>query len=331
MVESMENRETTLEAGTSVHDGTSSWERDLLSRLAFASLIEQRRHRRWNIALRLAFLGYLTLLLLLYVPFGWLSSPDSGAHTALVRLDGVIADGQEAGADWVIPGLRAAFENEDTSAVILRINSPGGSPVQAGYINDEILRLRSTYPDIPLYAVITDICASGGYYVAAAADRIFADKSSIVGSIGVLMNGFGFVEAMEMLGVERRLYTAGDRKGFLDPFSPSDPEEVAHIRNTLAELHSQFVAVVRKGRGDRLKDSEDLFSGLVWSGERSVELGLVDELGSSDFVAREVVKVDNVVDFTRKRGLLERVSERVGAAFGRVLGDHLLSAGFRLR
>ena len=295
------------------------WERELLARLSFAALVEQRRARRWGLLFKAAVLVYLVALTLVYMPFELFPDDIGEPHTAMVRIDGVIADGEQASADRIIRGLRAAFEDEDTAGVILRINSPGGSPVQAGYINDEIRRLRELHPDTPLYAVVTDMCASGGYYVAVAADRIYADKSSLVGSIGVLMNGFGFVDTMDKLGVERRLYTAGEHKGFLDPFSPEDPAEVAHIAGVLDELHGQFIEVVREGRGERLKGGEELFSGLVWSGERAVELGLVDELGSAGAVARDVIEAEDIVDYTPGRDVLERLADRVGSAMAKAL------------
>ena len=290
------------------------WERELVNRLAFSALAEQRRTRRWGIFFKFAILAYLMALLVLYLPLGRLAPSAGEKHTALVEVSGVISDDSEASADNIVAALRAAFKDDDTAGVILRINSPGGSPVQAGYVNDEIGRLRKEHPKIPLYAVITDMCASGGYYIAAAADRIYADKASVVGSIGVLMNGFGFVGTMEKLGVERRLLTAGESKGMLDPFSPANPAEVAHIEGVLNELHGQFIEVVKRGRGDRLTGGDELFSGLVWSGERSVELGLVDALGSSSYVAREIIGVEEIRDFTPRRDLLERIADRIGMA-----------------
>jgi protease-4 len=309
----------------------SRWQRDLLNRLAFASLAEQRRTRRWNMAFKFGMLTYLVVLLLLYLPGQWFESDDDEPHTALVDVRGVISDGSDASADRVVSGLQAAFENEQTKGVILRINSPGGSPVQAAYINDEVTRLRKEFPDIPLYAVIVDICASGGYYVAAAADKIYANESSIVGSIGVIMNGFGFVDAMDKIGVERRLLTAGDQKGFLDPFSPTKPDEVEHVRRMLGQIHQQFIDTVKKGRGDRLSSDEELFSGLMWTGERSVELGLVDELGSSAYVAREVVGAEHIVDFTPGRSYLEQLVKRFGAAAAQSLATQLGLGGSRLQ
>lgn len=299
-------------------NASAGWERELLTKLAVSALDEQRRARRWGVFFKICILLYLILILVLYLP--WRAfSPSADEHTALVEIRGIIKDGSDASADRIVSGLRAAFEDENTAGVIVRINSPGGSPVQAGYINDEISRLRKEHPDTPLYAVITDICASGGYYVAAAADKVYADKASLVGSIGVLMNGFGFVDAMEKLGVERRLVTAGEHKGLLDPFSPLNPEELSHIEGVLEEMHGQFIDVVRAGRGDRLNESADLFSGLIWSGARSVELGLVDELGSSSYVAREVIGAEEIVNFTSQPSLLERFAKRVGASMAGAL------------
>ncbi len=307
-----------------------TWERDLLSRLAFSALNEQRRARRWNIGFKFAFFGYLLLLLFLYLPGDWLKSGGDGKHTALVELKGVIAADSNASADRIISGLRAAFADEDTQGVILRINSPGGSPVQAGYINDEIVRLRGLYPDIPLYAVIMDVSASGGYYVAVAADKIYADKASIVGSIGVVMNGFGFVGAMEKVGVERRLFTAGNSKGLLDPFSPLKASETTHIQKMLDSIHRQFIATVRKGRGARLKDAPELYSGLIWTGEQGLALGLVDAMGSSSYVAREVIGAKKIVDFTPQRSFLESITNRIGAQLVESISQQL-GLGAQLR
>lgn len=299
------------------------WEKAFVEELALSSLQEQRRARRWGIFFKFAFLAYLTLLLFLYLPADIFSSAGTESHTALIDLTGVISADSDASADTIVTGLRAAFEDSNTAGVIVRINSPGGSPVQAGYINDEMLRLRAEYPDIPLYAVITDICASGGYYVAAAADQVFADKSSIVGSIGVIMNGFGFVDAMQKLGIERRLLAAGDHKGLLDPFSPLKSEEVSHIKQILDEIHQQFIDAVREGRGERLSSDPNLFSGLIWTGEESLALGLVDALGSSSYVAREVIGVEDIVDFTPRRDYFQRLVERFGAAAGRGAASYL--------
>ena len=244
------------------HAQNSSTEQDLVNRIAWEALAEQRRARRWGIFFKIFFAVYLLFFLLLYAPVEWESSSMSGEkHTAMVEINGVIATDTEANADYVVSGLRKAFEDRNTAGIVLRINSPGGSPVQAGYIHDEIQRLRELHPDIPLYAVIMDICASGGYYIAAAADKIFADKASVVGSIGVIMAGFGFVDAIEKLGIERRLIHAGENKGFLDPFSPLKPDEVEHINTLLDQIYGQFKDVVKEGRGERLQENENIFSG----------------------------------------------------------------------
>ena len=292
-----------------------NWERDAIVKLANASLREQRRARRWGIFFKL--LGFAYLFLILFSLGGW-DKPDTGLtterHTALVDLIGVIADGEDASADFVVAGLRDAFENENSAAVILRINSPGGSPVQAAYINSEITRLREKYPTKPLYAVIADICASGGVYAAAAADKIFANESSIVGSIGVRMDGFGFVGTLDKLGIERRLLTAGEHKALLDPFSPENPIEKQHVQSLLNEIHEKFIEIVKQGRGDRLADDPALFSGLFWTGEKALELGLIDGLGSAGYVAREVVGEEEIVDYTYQEDLLDRFAKRIGSA-----------------
>jgi protease-4 len=306
------------------------WQRDMINRLAFSSLKEQRAARRWGIFFKLLMFVYLALILYLYTPSVDMDVAEGTKHTALIDLDGVIASDEDANADSIIEGLRDAFEDENSAGVILRINSPGGSPVQAGYINDEIERLRKEYPDKPLYAVISDICASGGYYIAAAADHVYADKASIVGSIGVRMDGFGFVDAMQKLGVERRLLTAGENKGFLDPFEPVKASDVKHVQELLDDIHQQFIQVVREGRGDKLQDNSDLFTGYVWTGEQAVALGLVDELGSSDYVAREVIGAETVVDYTPAEDWLQKFSKRFGTAMGRGIGQ-VLGGQFSLK
>ena len=311
--------------------GVPGWERELLERLALDSLAEQRRARRWNLVLRSAWLAFLVVLAVLWMDPQWLRPDPGGRHSALVEISGVISDEGNANADHIVAGLRAAFEDSDTAGVIVRINSPGGTPVQAGYINDEMLRLRALHPDTPVYAVISDIAVSGGYYVAAAADAIYASRSSMVGSIGVLMDGFGFVDAMHKLGVERRLITAGEHKGFMDPFSPSTDEELAHLRAMLAEVHDEFIEVVKRGRGDRLADDADIFSGLVWTGAQGKELGLVDAFGSSSYVAREVIGAEDIVDFTLRPSHLDTIADRLGAGIARTLGAALNPEIGRLR
>ncbi len=310
-----EGNESNDAGATTPPVGDSAFERRLVDRLSFEFLREQRRARRWGIFFKLLAVVYVTVLLLVSLPNKTrLHAFTDTRITALVDVQGVIAHGTEASADNVVRGLRDAFEDTATAGVILRINSPGGSPVQAGYINDEIYRLREEYPDIPLYAVIEDVCASGGYYIAAAADRIYADKASIVGSIGVRMDSFGFVESLDKLGIERRLLTAGENKGFLDPFLPLDPAHVEHVNELLGEVHEQFINTVLKGRRDRLADDPAIFSGLFWSGERSLALGLVDEFGSAGRVAREVIGAEDIVDFTRRDYSLEGLLKRGGAS-----------------
>jgi protease-4 len=295
------------------------WERKVLEDLAFASIKEQRRSRRWGIFFKLLGFGYLFLLIGLMMSSDDVLKAKTGKHTALIDVQGVIANDAEASADYVVTGLRNAFEDKNTVGVILRINSPGGSPVQSGYINDEIKRLKAKYPDIPFYAVISDVGASGAYYVAAAADKIYADKASIIGSIGVRMDSFGFVDAMRTIGVERRLLTAGEHKALMDPFLPEEPIGKEHLQGMLDQIHQQFIDVVKAGRGDRLKDDPDLFTGLIWTGEEAMKLGLVDELGSASYVAREIIKEDNLVDFTKKQDVWKRLSDRLGAGFAKAL------------
>jgi len=311
------------------------WERVVLEKLALAMVTEQRRARRWAIFFRLVGVG----LALVFVT-AWLGlwTPDAanvvtGRHTAMVDLRGVLESEGDGSAEAIVTSLRAAFEDSKTAGVVLRINSPGGSPVQAGIVHDEILRLRAKHPDTPIYAVVEEVCASGGYYVAVAADRIYVDKASLVGSIGVLMEGFGFVGAMEKLGVERRLLTAGANKGFLDSFSPLSEEHRRHALKMLDEIHQQFIDVVRKGRGERLKETAETFSGLVWTGARAVELGMADAQGSVDSVAREVIKAERVVDFTRHDNLAERLAKRLGASAGQAIANRWGAAegGARLR
>jgi protease-4 len=310
--------------GSALHADDSGY-RDIVERLVFSAVNEQRRARRWSIFFKILLALYLLALLILYLPRDWSEVAAVGEkHTALVELSGAISDSTEASADTVIEGLRDAFKDKKTAGVILRANSPGGSPVQSSYIYQEIKRLRELHPDTKLYAVVTDICASGCYYVVSAADEIYVDKSSIVGSIGVRMDSFGFVDTLDKLGVERRLYTAGESKGFLDPFLPSKDSDVEHVQELLGAIHEQFKGAVRDGRGDRLKDDPQLFTGLVWTGEESVDMGLVDKFGSAGFVAREVIGAEDIVDFTQKPDLLERLTERIGVAMARAMGKMMV-------
>jgi len=300
------------------------WERKLITDLANAALKEQRRARRWGIFFKLLFFAYLSLFVLLAVDWKGRGESTGGKHTAMVEVTGVIAPGGDASADKVTSSLQAAFKDKNTQGVVIRINSPGGSPVQAQTIYDEMRRLRKKYPDIPLYAVVEDICASGGYFIAAGADKIYVAKSSLVGSIGVIMNGFGFTGTMEKLGVERRLITSGENKAFLDPFSPLQEKHREFAQKLADEIHQQFIAVVREGRGKRLKEGPDTFSGLIWTGEKSIELGLADGVGSLDYVAREVVKAEEIVDYTQKENLAEKFAKRFGAGAASALAEFAL-------
>ncbi|MCX8144934.1 MAG: S49 family peptidase [Azovibrio sp.] len=307
---------------------TPDWERKTLEKLAFAALHEQKARRRWGIFFKLAGFVYLVAVLLAVMDWGPAREPSRDQrHTALVNVYGTIEAKGEASADKINAALQAAFADKGTAGVVLRINSPGGSPVQAGIVFDEMRRLKAKHPDIPLYAVVEDLCASGGYYVAAGADKIYVNKASIVGSIGVLMNGFGFTGAMEKLGIERRLLTAGENKGFLDPFSPVNPAQKAHVEAMLREIHQQFIDVVRQGRGKRLQETPEIFSGLVWTGAESIKLGLADELGTVDSVARDVIKAEKLVDYSVKENIAERFAKRLGAdaatGFGRGLIESL--------
>jgi protease-4 len=301
--------------GASNPANPSGWERETLERLVFAQLQEQRAARRWRNAIRLLWLGVVLAVLWLSFSRNTGSAHVNQAHTAVVQIQGEIASEADASADWIVGALRDAFEDEGAQAVVLLINSPGGSPVQAGIINDEIRRLKDKHQK-PVYAVVEESCASAAYYIAVAADQIYVDKASIVGSIGVLMDGFGFTGLMDKLGVERRLMTAGENKGFLDPFSPQTKTQRTYAQGMLDQIHQQFIQVVREGRGKRLKETPELFSGLFWTGQQAIELGLADALGSLDYVAREVVKAEDVVDYTRHENVAERLAKRFGAAMG---------------
>lgn len=305
-----------------------NWERRLLEKIAFASIKEQRARRRWGVFFKLAVLVYLIAGLVLLVDWeGGSEKLADGKHTALVNVRGVINSTGDATAEKINGALQSAFEDKSTAGVILRINSPGGSPVQSGIVYDEIRRLRAKYPEINLYVVVEDLCASGGYYIASAADKIFVDKASIVGSIGVLMDGFGFTGAMERLGVERRLLTAGDNKGFLDPFSPQDEKQKEHAQVLLGEIHRQFIDVVRQGRGKRLKETPEMFSGLMWSGSQSIAMGLADGYGTVDSVARDVIKVEKILDYSIKENIAERFAKRLGAEVSQSIVMKLFSGG----
>lgn len=294
---------------------TPGWERVVLEKLAMAAITEQRQARRWRNGIRLGWLVFLSLLVWFGMGQGSGGSDTAKPHTALVKIQGEIASGGEASAELVVAAMRSAFEDKGAQAVVLLINSPGGSPVQAGIINDEILRLKALHHK-PVYTVVEEVCASAAYYIAVGSDKIFVDKASVVGSIGVLMDGFGFTGLMDKLGIERRLMTAGENKGFLDPFSPQSEKQLQFAQTMLDKIHQQFIQVVKAGRGERLKESNDAFSGLFWTGQQAIELGLADQLGNLNFVAREVVKAEELVDYTRHENVAERLVKRFGAAIG---------------
>ena len=308
-------------------DRKEGWERELLEKLAFASLEESRKARRWGIFFKIFIAVYLVIVLLIMQSGTWGEKALASRYTALVELDGEISADSNTNADSIIQGLRDAFEDKAAVGVVLLANSPGGSPVQSAYIYDEILRLREKYTDKPLYAVIGDMCASGCYYAVAAADRIYASPASIVGSIGVLMDGFGFVDGMKKLGIERRLLTAGANKGMLDPFSPLDTKARHHTQKMLDDIHVQFIEAVKQGRGAALKPNKEIFSGLFWTGAKAKELGLVDEYGSAGSVARDVIGAEEIVDYTVRENLLHRLAERIGMSMGRGVASELRLSG----
>jgi protease-4 len=315
-------------------DMSNNWERNVLEKLAMSAIQEQRRTRRWGIFFKLLTFAYLFFLFAMVADL----VGDNGdglvgdKHTALIEVRGVIAADSMANADNLIGSLQDAYKDKNTAGIILRVNSPGGSPVQAGLVNDEIKRQRALHPEIPLHVVVEDMCASGGYFIAAAADNIYVNKASIVGSIGVLMDGFGFTGTMEKLGVERRLMTAGENKGFMDPFSPRDPKHEAFTKSLLADIHQQFIAVVRDGRGKRLHETPEMFSGLFWTGDKAIQMGLADGLGSVDSVARDIIKAEKVVDFTARENIADRLAKKLGAGVASMFpGFGAQSAGVTLR
>ncbi|MBS0340500.1 MAG: S49 family peptidase [Proteobacteria bacterium] len=305
----------TAHSAPSTKSQPAGWERATLEKLAFAALNEQRAARRWKTFVRLAWLAFFVTLFWIAFSRATPATVKSTAHTAVVEIKGEIAEGADASAEYINAAMKSAFEDEGAKGVVLLINSPGGSPVQAGIVADEIKRMRAKY-NKPVYAVVEETCASAAYYIASATDKIFVDKASLVGSIGVLMDGFGFTGIMEKVGVERRLLTSGENKGFLDPFSPISEAQRAHAQQMLDQIHAQFINVVKAGRGDRLKlQTPGLFSGLFWTGQQAVEIGLADQIGSVDFVAREVIKAEEVIDYTRRENVAERLAKRFGAAF----------------
>ncbi len=319
----MENEQDIAVDSKNPTENSSGWEREVLEKLALAAVTEQRRARRWSVFFKGLMFLYLIVVgaVVFYPKFEGSSGGDGKEHTAVIDIIGIIATGEVANADAIIEGLRNAVKDKKTKAVVLNINSPGGSPVQSAYVYEEIRRLKAKHPDIPIYAVVGDICASGGYYIASAADEIYVHKSSMIGSIGVVMNGFGFINVMEKLGVDRRLLIAGKHKALMDPFSPVNDEETKHMQTLLNNVHQQFIAAVKAGRGDRLLETEDVFSGLIWTGEMGVKLGLADAFGNVDSVARDIVGVKTKVNFTQHERLLDKLVGRFGVSFGRAIGS----------
>jgi protease IV len=309
------------------------WQQQTIEKLAMSGLKEQQTARKWNTFFKILFFGY--LLTLLMMGLGWIGGgkATSGDHTALIEVAGEIGAGGEVNADSFMSSLNDAYDDKGTKGIILRFNTPGGSPVQAGIINDEITRQKKLHPTIPVIGVVEDMCASAGYYIASATDKIYVDKASIVGSIGVLMDGYGFTGTMEKLGVERRLMTAGENKAMLDPFSPVNEKHKAYAQTLINEVHEQFKSVVRKGRGNRLKEKEtpEIFSGLFWSGEQSIKIGLADGFGSADYVAREVIKQEEIVDYTYQETFADRFAKRLGASIANSVGIDAKNNHFKLK
>lgn len=311
----MTEQQDNLTTNTSRQD--VGWEREVIEKIALAAITEQRRARRWNIFFKALMFTYLFVIFAVAMaPRFEASMSDSDKHTAVINIAGIILEDSEANAKSIIKGMRNAVKDEGTQGIILHLNTPGGSPVQSAYIYEEILQIKKENPDLPIYAVVSDICASGGYYIASAADKIYVNQASIIGSIGVIMDGYGFVEILKKLGIERRLMTAGKNKALLDPFSPVNEQEKQHIQVLLAQVHKQFIDAVKHGRGDRLKDNGNLFSGLIWTGAESIKLGLVDAIGNDDYVAKEIIGAEKLVNFTPREHIFDRLVGRMGASFG---------------
>ena len=324
----MENQQ---ETNKDANELTPGWEREVLEKVALAAVTEQRRARRWGVFFKMLMFLYLIAVgtMAFYPRFEKSISADGKDHTAVVDVVGVIAEDELASAEAVIEGLRDAFKDEQTKGVILNINSPGGSPVQAAYIFAEIRRLKEKHSDIPIYAVVSDVCASAAYYIAAATDKIYVNQASMIGSIGVVMNGFGFVNVMEKLGVDRRLLVAGEHKGMLDPFSPVNEEENQHMQTLLDDVHQQFISAVRLGRGERLIETDGMFSGLIWTGAQGVKFGLADEFGSVDTVARDVIGTSKKLNFTPQERLFDKIAGRFGASFGHAFASAINNFSMR--
>lgn len=320
----MENQENNTEKA-------AGWEREVLEKIALAAVTEQTRARRWSVFFKCLMFGYLAIVMSisLYPSMKKEISGDGKDHTAIVDIIGVIAEGKDVNAENVIKSLRAAVKDKNTKGIILHSNSPGGSPVQSAYIYDEIRAIKKANPNLPIVAVVSDICASGCYYIASAADKIFVSPASLIGSIGVIMDGFGFVDTMKLLGVEHRLITSGAHKAMLSPFAPSKADETAYMQNLLNQVHQQFIAAVKQGRGDRLKETPDTFSGLVWTGEEGIKLGVADAVGSDNSVAKDLIGADRLVNFTESEQLIDKIMDKMGASFGHALGSVLQTPSLR--
>jgi len=315
---------------TASNNNADGWEKEVLEKLAFSAIDEQKKARRWGIFFKFLTFAYLAVALALVVYPRFEADMSAGKpHVAVVDVMGMIAEGEAASADNIIQGLREAIEDKNTAGVILNINSPGGSAVQSAYVYQEIRRQKAEHPDMPIYAVVSDMCASGGYYIASASDKIYVSPASIIGSIGVVMNGFGFSNVLEKLGVERRLLTAGEHKALLDPFSPVKEQETKHMQSLLDQVHQQFISAVKQARGDRLKETPEMFSGLVWTGEEGVKLGLADGFGSIDSVARDELGTEEALNFTPQERLIDRLAGKFGASFGHAIGTMVKSINFQ--
>jgi protease-4 len=309
----------------------TGWEREMIEKLAFAALTEQQKARRWGNFFKLCMFAYLIgiFVMMSYPHFKSGMSGSNKPHTAIVNVQGVIAENEEANADTIIEGMRDAVKDEQTKGIILKINSPGGSPVQSAYVYDEIRRLKKEHPQLPIYAVVSDICASGGYYIASASDKIFVNQASLIGSIGVIMNGFGFVDVIKKVGVERRLITAGAHKAMLDPFSPAKEDENVYMQSLLNGVHQQFIDAVKAGRGKRLIVTKDTFSGLVWTGAEGVKLGLADGFGTVDSVAKDIIGTEETLDFTPQEQLFDKLAGKLGASFGHAFSSAIQNITLR--
>ena len=307
------------------------WEREIIEKLALAAVKEQTKARRWNVFFKSLFFVYLFVLfgISIYPKIKNNFGSDGGHHTAVINVTGVIAEDKDANAIDIIKNLREAVKDNQTNGIILHSNSPGGSPVQSNYVYEEIRNIKKEHPNLPIYAVVSDICASGCYYIASASDKIFVNPSSLIGSIGVIMEGFGFVDIMQKVGVERRLITAGTHKAMLDPFSPPKNDETIFVQDLLNQVHQQFITAVKTGRGDRLKETPDMFSGLVWTGEASVKLGVADAYGNDDYVAKNIIGAEKLVNYKQETSLLDKMAGKLGASFGNALGSLLVGPSLR--